>query len=136
MKYRKSYFEKHKDDSRKQWQMINELLSRKRKSCSISKLTDSDGNITNTPAAMANSFNNYFSNIASNLKSNNFESQGRNGDEHYHQTYLKNSVGDTLFLREVAADEVYDVIKNFKNKSTRDTKISSLKLANMSYYHH
>ena len=36
-------------------------------------------------------------------------------------------------MREVDAGEVYDVIKNFKNKCTRDTKISSLKLANTSY---
>ena len=133
IRYRKSYFEKHKDDSRKQWQMINELLNRKRKSSTINKLTDCDGNITNTPVAMANSFNNYFSGIASNLKSSIFESQGRNSDEHYHQTYLKNSVSNTLFLREVDAGVVYDVIRNFKNKSTRDTKISSLKFANMSY---
>ena len=133
IKYRKSYFEKHKDDSRKQWQMINELLGRKRKTSRISKLTDCDGNITNTPVSMANSFNDYFSNIASNLKSTIFESEGRNGDENYHQTYLKNSVSNTLFLKVVEANEVYDVIRNFKNKSTRDTKISSLKLANTSY---
>ena len=133
IKYRKSYFEKHKDDSRKQWQMIHELLGRKRKTSRINKLIDCDGNIINTPVAMANSFNDYFSNIASNLKSNVFESEGRNGDENYHQTYLKNSVSDTMFLKVVEASEVYDVIKNFKNKSTRDTKISSLKIANTSY---
>ena len=133
IRYRKSYFERHKDDSKKQWQMINELLNRKTKNSPINKLTDCDGNTTNTPATMANSFNNYFSNIASNLKSSVFESQGRDGDENYHQTYLKNSVSDTLFLREVDAGEVYEVIRNFKNKCTRDTKISSLKLANISY---
>ena len=33
----------------------------------------------------------------------------------------------------VNASEVYDVIRNFKNKTTRDTKITSLKLANLSY---
>ena len=82
---------------------------------------------------MANSFNDYFSNIATNLKSNIFESGGRNGDENYHQTYLKNSVSNTLFLNVVEASEVYDVIRNFKNKTTRDTKIISLKLANKSY---
>ena len=133
IKYRKSYFEKYKDDSRKQWQMINELLGRKRKSVSINKLVDCNGNISSTPSSIANSFNEYFSKIASNLKSNTADSQGRNGDENYHQTYLKNSVSDTLFLSMVDASEVYEVIKNFKNKSTRDTKICSLKLANKSF---
>ena len=133
IKYRKSYFEKYKDDSRKQWQMINELLGRKRKSVRTNKLIDSDGNISSTPVSIANSFNEYFSSIASNLKSNRIDSQGRNGDENYHQTYLKNSVSDTLFLSMVDASEVYEVIKSFKNKSTRDTKICSLKLANKSF---
>ena len=77
--------------------MINELLGRKRKSVCINKLTDSDGNISSTPVSIANSFNEYFSSIASNLKSNRIDSQGRNGDENYHQTYLKNLVSDTLF---------------------------------------
>ena len=113
--------------------MINELLGRKRKSDRKDKLTDCDGNISSTPSAIANSFNEYFSKIASNLKSNIVDSQGRNGDENYHQTYLKNSVSDTLFFSKVDASEVYEVIKNFKNKSTRDTKIWSLKLANKSF---
>ena len=133
IKYRKAYFEKYKDDSKKQWQMINELLGRKRKSVSINKLTDCNGDISSTPASIANNFNTYFSNIASDLKSKRIDSQGRNGDEDYHQTYLKNSVSNTLFLSMVDASEVYEVIKNFKNKSTQDTKISALKIANTSY---
>ena len=34
----------------------------------MTKLQDSDGEIVNTPLAMAEKFNEYFSNIASNLK--------------------------------------------------------------------
>ena len=135
IKHRKDYFEKYKDDSRKQWQMINGLLNRNKKfSNGITRLTDCDGNISNSPDSIASTFNNYFSNVASNLKSADLnDSTGRNGDEHYHQTYLKNSVSNTMFLNMVDADEVFDIIKNFKNKSTRDTKISALKIANTSY---
>ena len=39
MKYRKAFFDKHKDNSRKQWQMINTLLNRKNKTSHIYKLT-------------------------------------------------------------------------------------------------
>ena len=133
IKYRKSYFEKHKDDSRKQWQMINELLNRNKKINNISGLIDPEGNTSNTPSSIANTFNSYFSNIAGDLKSSRVNSEGRNGDENYHQTFLKNSASNFLFLNTVDADEVFNVIKNFKNKSTRDTKISALKIANMSY---
>ena len=48
--------------------MINSLLNRKTKSSNISKLIDGNGNITNTTSAIADSFNTYFSNIASDLK--------------------------------------------------------------------
>ena len=133
IKYRKSYFEKYKDDSKKQWQMLNELLGRKKNRNHINKLIDGDGNTNNTPISIANSFNRYFTSIASNIKSRNFTEQGRNGDENYHQTYLKNSVCNTLFLNLVDASEVHETIKKFKNKSTQDTKITSLKIANTSY---
>ena len=89
IKYRKSYFEKHKDDSRKQWQMINELLNRNRKINGITGLIDSEGNTANTSSSIANTFSSYFSNIADNLKSSRINSEGRNGDENYHQTFLK-----------------------------------------------
>ena len=108
------------------------MAERKKTNC-IDKLIDVDGNTANTPLSISNNFNNYFSSIASNLKSRRFDDQGRNGDENYHQSYLKNSVTNTLFLNLVDAGEVHEVIKQFKNKSTRDTKITSLKIANTSY---
>ena len=99
IKYHKTYFEKYKDDSRKQWEMINSLLNRNRKFNGISRLTDCNGNTANTPSSIASTFNDYFSNIAANLKSSRVDSsEGRNGDENYHQTYLKNSASDYLLL--------------------------------------
>ena len=134
IKYRKTYFEKYKDDSRKQWEMINSLLNRNRKFNGISRLTDCNGNTANTPSSIASTFNDYFSNIAANLKSSRVDSsEGRNGDENYHQTYLKNSASDYLLLSMVDADEIFNVIKNLKNKSTNDTNISALKIANTSF---
>ena len=46
---------------------------------------------------------------------------------------MKNSVTNTIHLNDADAEEIYSIIKNFKNKSTRDTKISALKIANKSY---
>ena len=85
--------------------------------------------ISSTPTSIANNFKIYFSSTASKLNSKRFDSQGRNGDKDYHQTYLKNSVSNTLFLNMVDASEIYDVIKKFNNKTTQDTKISALKIA-------
>ena len=38
-----------------------------------------------------------------------------------------------MHLNDTDASEVYNIIKSFKNKATRDTKISALKIANDSY---
>ena len=107
--------------------MINSLLNRKNKSTSINKLIGESGVIINKPESIANSFNEYFSNIALNLK-NDTPSSARD-----HQKFLKNSVSRSMYLNMVDAGEVHKIINSFKNKATKDTKIDALKLANTSH---
>ena len=56
-----------------------------------------------------------------------------NEDHNFYEKFLKNPVSDTIHLTEVDPGEVYGIINNLKNKATRDTKISALKIANKSY---
>ena len=133
IKYRKAYFERYQQDSKKQWQMINSLLGRKKKFTDINKLTNSDGTTDSTPDSISNSFNKYFSNIASNLKSSTSLHVSQNNPSDCYQQFLKGPVSRSMHLSSVDAGEVYKVIQSFKNKSTRDTKIESLKVANSSY---
>ena len=65
-KYYSDYFQQHKASSRKQWEMINKLLNRKRKSSSITKINDPQGAVVNTPREIAENFNTFFSEIHSN----------------------------------------------------------------------
>ena len=131
-KYNKDYFEKHKDNSRKQWQLINNLMNRSKKKVGIKKLIDNNGNIINTPNAIAESFNDYFANVASNLKEN-INNRTEQGPVNAYQEYLKEPVPNSMYVREVEPGEVYSIIKNFKNKATLDSKISALKIANTSF---
>ena len=124
-RYYKKYFEEHKGNSKKQWQMINTLLNRDNKSTKISKLIDSAGKVTNTPIDIANCFNNYFVNVASNLK----RESTPDSNPDFYRSYLRNPAPNSIYLRSVEESEVFDVIKNFKNKSTCDTKMSALKIA-------
>lgn len=131
-KYHKSYFEKYKDNSRKQWQMINGLLNRNKKGSSmINKVLDPEGNCITNGDKIAENFNEYFCNIASNLKKtstlSSIPSTGSYND------FLKTPVSNTKHLNDTDAGEIHGIIKNFKNKITRDTKISSLKITNESY---
>ena len=40
LRYRKKYFDDYKDNSRKQWQMMNELLNRRKSNIRVNKLID------------------------------------------------------------------------------------------------
>ena len=67
LKYYSKYFEQYSSDGRKQWNMINQLLNRKRKHVSIDKLIIGHETITNQ-TKITESINNYFCNIALKLK--------------------------------------------------------------------
>ena len=130
-KYYDRFFKEYNDNSRKQWQMINGLLNRTKNRVNIRKLIDDDGNIANTPAAIAENFNEYFANIATNLKSKN--TNGAEQDYSSFRQFLRHPVQNSIYINPVDPSEVYEVIKQFKNKYTRDTGISALKIANTSY---
>ena len=131
-KYHKAYFEKHKQSSRKQWQMINGLLNRNKKgSLRINNLVDSEGTTITKSDEISESFNKYFCNIASNLKQNSNCPEG--SEAVTYNEFLMNPVSNTMHLNDTNAGEIYTTIKSFMNKSTRDTKISALKIANESY---
>ena len=61
------------------------------------------------------------------------EENNRNlASSHDHNQFLKNTVSNSIYLNQVTSDEIYNIINNFKNKSTLDIRISSLKIANTS----
>ena len=127
-KYHEKYFEQYKDNSKKQWQLINSLLNRKNKKSGVSKLVDSSGEVTNTPLGIAEKFNKYFANIASNLKTQINSRTAVPSNEF--ENFLTNPVTNSMYIKPVASGEVFNIIKNMKNKATLDTKVSALKMAN------
>ena len=66
--YHKSFHE-YKVNSRKTWQTINELISRKSGKESVTSLKVNGVSMTN-PTMLSNEFNNHFATIGSNLASN------------------------------------------------------------------
>ena len=132
LRYRTKYFNEYRDNSRKQWQMINELLNRSKRNMQVNKLISKDGKVHNTPLDIAEKFNEYFANIASNLKTEICNRSDVTADETYKQ-FLQQPVENEICLSRVGPHEVHKIVKNFKNKSTLDTKISALKIANNSF---
>ena len=66
--YYQNIFNKHTSDSRKTWQTINELTSRKSGKMSVTSLKVNGLTITN-PLELSNEFNNHFANIGPKLAS-------------------------------------------------------------------
>ena len=67
-KFYEHFFNEYHGNSKKQWHMMNRLLNRARKKINATKLTDKDGNSLTSSLDIAAKFNDYFSNIATNLK--------------------------------------------------------------------
>ena len=125
-KYYKTQFDKYKDCSKKQWQLINTLLGRKSKSHNKIKLQNADGNIINSDKDVAEHFNSYFSNIATKIKE--VISARTVFDPGGFKHYLSNPISQSMFVRPTTECEVEQIISKLKNKSTQDTKIEPLKI--------
>ena len=133
-KHTKKYFEQHKDNSKKQWEMINKLLGRKIYRNEHLRVKDGNGNILSKNIDVAEKFNEYFSSIATNLKINNINNSNHVFDPGGFRKYLGNSkTQNSIYLKSVGPGEVHQIINKFQNKATLDTKIGPLKLANESF---
>ena len=122
-KYYAKYFALHKENSRKKWQMINSLLNRNKRKSTTIKLQDAYGQTITSQTAVAEKFNEYFCEIASNLKP---DTQSQSSHEHF----LNNPCKNSIYLSPTDPTEVSDTIKSLKLKATSDTKIDALKAAN------
>ena len=126
-KYYNKFFDQHKENSKKQWQMINSLLNRKSAKTSPIKLSNDDGSVISTPSSVAEKFNDYFSNIAPKIKAE--ISSRTTFDPGGMQSSLPNPSPNSIYIKPVSVSEVQGVINLFKNKATLDTKIEPLKIA-------
>ena len=73
--------------------MINSLLNRKKPRIKINKLIDENGQAITNDNDIAEKFNEYFSNIASNLKSGIKKDASNN-----YGAFLKNAVKNSMYI--------------------------------------
>ena len=125
--YYKHYFEEHKNNSKKTWDGIRSIISLKTnshkqiRSININNKTESNSKI------MAETFNNFFVTIASDIDSKIIHTNTSYKD------YLQGSVLNSFFLKPASETEVISVINEMKtNKSTGPNSIPTqiLKISN------
>jgi len=124
-KSKKNYFsnqiEKYTTNAKKQWKIVNEVISNTKPRNKITKLKLHDKTITDDKH-ISETFNTYFCSIAGKLKN---EIPPTN-----HRSYPNfKQVQNSIFLKPCTEYEVADLVKQLKNTSTSDYNAPVIKLA-------
>lgn len=109
MKYYKNKIEQGGADSKRLWQLVNEL-TKARQHTDISLMQTEDGNITCDPIIISEKFNSFFSNVGANLAKNIKQ------DRNYTETEIKSD--HTFFFFPTDVYEIQEIILQLKNKKS------------------
>ena len=123
--YYGKYFKRYSGDSKKQWQMVNTILNRRAKAKIKVNKINYRGNEIKDSQKIADSFNEYFCNIAENLKRehNLTSSDGQTVKTESPESRCLQS----MKLEDASPSEIIEIVKGLKNKSTSDMSITPLK---------
>jgi hypothetical protein len=120
-------FEKHKTDPKKIWSVINELRGKSKNQPRSSFVVDAE-RIT-CRRMIANKFNEYFVNLASNLNAglnDNINGLPMNTIPNF-RNYLTNKEESSIYMSEVNEAEIIHVIKEFENGKASDIPVILVK---------
>ena len=110
--YYRNSFNKYRQNLRSTWKLINSLMSRRSDKCSVRTLVV-DGFETHNEMQIADSFNEYFSNVAINLES----------DIPHHDKsptdYISANIPHSFFISPISQSECIGIISNLKNTSCK-----------------
>ena len=109
--YYSSQLKTYKNDMKNTWKIINNVLNKNRKKSQISKINN-EGTIVDDPTSIAETFNEYFSQIGSNLAKKVPQS-----NEPFYE-YLDNPNQHSLFFTPTNEDEIINIIKNLQVKKS------------------
>ena len=109
--YYENLIEKHKNNLKKSWNILKDVINRKKSTSSCSRFLINNI-ITNDKQIIANGFNSYFTNVGPSL-ARKIPSDNRSPTFH-----MKNGIQNTICLDSVVASEVKLIIKNLKEGSS------------------
>ena len=127
-------FEKHSSNSKKTWEIINELRGKTKVSVKDDFVID--GRRVTCRRIIANKFNEYFTSLASNLNEQVLSNDSLyvlSNDSLYVQPlesfvqYMANSVDSSIYLEDTQPEEITKIIMELKNGKASDIPISVLK---------
>ena len=105
----------NKNDIKQTWNIINDLINKKKFTASWPSEFLDNANVVTGKKNIANGFNHYFANVGPEL-----ESKIKNEKKIDFKHYMDKTVKEAIFLTPVTAEEISDVVKNLKNKMSKD----------------
>ena len=121
--YRLKQFKKVEGNSKQTWKLINEIRGKHKTKIKPSFIID--GRVVEERRIIANSFNKYFTSIASKL--NEYEYNLQIDPLPDFTSYIKNSVDSSIFLTNCESSEIEDLIKELSSDKSSDISIAVLK---------
>ncbi|KAL5252975.1 hypothetical protein ACHWQZ_G015666 [Mnemiopsis leidyi] len=112
-------------DSKKTWQIINNLRGKKTRVIKPNFIID-DERVTNR-RVIANEFNKYFASLASNLNEAYSGDYLRINPMPSFTDYLPTSISSSIYLRECDGQEIIEIISELKNGKSSDIPIHVIK---------
>ena len=135
--YYYSVLNEHKGNSKKAWETVNELIyNKKRSSSPPSKLMNSNGEAISNPLAIAEEFNEFFTNVGKAMATL-LPTVGSNNSKNI--VFSKNKASNSIFLSPCSHQEVCHLINQLKEKKAKrasDIETKFIKYANrvVSYF--
>lgn len=121
--YYLSLLESNIHNSKKTWQVINEIIKKKKSSNPIPNEFIYEGKTVKGNKNISNGFNNYFTNVGPNLAKSIKAHPEKNVTE-----YMNARNSQSMFLSPVLEKEVNTVLQNCKSKSSEDCDDTSMNL--------
>ena len=117
-------FDKYKNDMKKTWLAIKEIINKSNKSCNVPDFLTINGQKVTNEQTIANEFNNFFVNIGPQLSA-----QITPLDSGSFKDYLGNPVAHTFNFNSVTTNEVKSIIDKLHSKpSAGSDRLSSITL--------
>ena len=123
-------FDKCKGNSKKTWELINELRGKCKRKPKSSFIIN--GSVVNERRIIASEFNKYFTSLAHNLNGSAYDEWSRNDDipiipvPHF-STFIGKRVNDSMFFEPCSIEEIKNIINDLDNGKASDISIRVLK---------
>lgn len=119
--YYNELLNKHKNDVKFTWKILNEIMRKSHLTSNYPETFDYNGNILRKTGDIANGFNQFFTNVGPSLARNIPNIREGNVCD-----YLFNRNEHSMFLTEVTDNEVINLVKNCKSKTSKDCEDISM----------